>query len=154
MLVAARLRYVSATRWGTKRYLQMNLLAEVVAIAWPLTPGQSRSTSTQQRSQVTTKIECAEMHAHYQDKNASVYDSLDLVRVHAKAVTPMRPQRHDYVLGRRFGRDLRWLAIGIYQACSYTQNLRTGSSREQGRRQQSNNHVFPNCSQREWQGAQ
>jgi putative transposase len=33
MLVAARLRYVAATRWGTKRYLQMNPLAEVVAIA-------------------------------------------------------------------------------------------------------------------------
>jgi putative transposase len=33
MLVAARLRYVTATRWGTKRYLQMNRLAEVVAIA-------------------------------------------------------------------------------------------------------------------------
>ena len=29
MLVAARLRYVAATRWGTKRYLQMNRLAEV-----------------------------------------------------------------------------------------------------------------------------
>jgi putative transposase len=33
MLVAARLRYVAATRWSTKRYLQMNRLAEVVAIA-------------------------------------------------------------------------------------------------------------------------
>lgn len=33
MLVAARLRYVAATRWGTKRYLQMNRLAEVMAIA-------------------------------------------------------------------------------------------------------------------------
>jgi putative transposase len=33
MLVAARLRYIAATRWGTKRYLQMNRLAEVVAIA-------------------------------------------------------------------------------------------------------------------------
>jgi transposase-like protein len=33
MLVAARLRYVAATRWGTKRYLQMNRLADVVAIA-------------------------------------------------------------------------------------------------------------------------
>jgi putative transposase len=33
MLVAARLRYVAATKWGTKRYLQMNRLAEVVAIA-------------------------------------------------------------------------------------------------------------------------
>lgn len=33
MLVAARLRYVAATRWGTKRYLQMNRLAEVAAIA-------------------------------------------------------------------------------------------------------------------------
>jgi len=33
MLVAARLRYVAATRWGTKRYLQMNRLAELVAIA-------------------------------------------------------------------------------------------------------------------------
>lgn len=33
MLVAARLRYVAASRWGTKRYLQMNRLAEVVAIA-------------------------------------------------------------------------------------------------------------------------
>lgn len=33
MLVAARLRHVAATRWGTKRYLQMNRLAEVVSIA-------------------------------------------------------------------------------------------------------------------------
>jgi putative transposase len=33
MLVAARLRYVADTRWGTKRYLQMNRLAEIVAIA-------------------------------------------------------------------------------------------------------------------------
>ena len=33
MLVAARLRYVAAARWGTKRYLPMNRLAEVVAIA-------------------------------------------------------------------------------------------------------------------------
>jgi putative transposase len=33
MLVAARLRHVAGTRWGTKRYLQMNRLAEVLAIA-------------------------------------------------------------------------------------------------------------------------
>jgi transposase-like protein len=33
MLVAARLRHVASTRWGTKRYLQMNRLAEIVAIA-------------------------------------------------------------------------------------------------------------------------
>jgi putative transposase len=33
MLVAARLRHVASTRWGTKRYLQMNRLAEVIAIA-------------------------------------------------------------------------------------------------------------------------
>ena len=33
MLVASRLRHVAATRWGTKRYLQMNRLAEVRAIA-------------------------------------------------------------------------------------------------------------------------
>jgi putative transposase len=33
MLVAARLRLVASTRWGTKRYLQMNRLAELVAIA-------------------------------------------------------------------------------------------------------------------------
>jgi transposase-like protein len=33
MLVAARLRHVAATKWGTKRYLQMARLAEVVAIA-------------------------------------------------------------------------------------------------------------------------
>lgn len=33
MLVAARLRHVAATRWGTKRYLQMNRLAEVLSIA-------------------------------------------------------------------------------------------------------------------------
>jgi transposase-like protein len=33
MLVAARLRHVASTKWGTKRYLQMNRLAEVVAIA-------------------------------------------------------------------------------------------------------------------------
>jgi putative transposase len=33
ILVATRLRHVAATRWGTKRYLQMRRLAEVVAIA-------------------------------------------------------------------------------------------------------------------------
>ncbi len=33
MLVAARLRHVASTRWGTKRYLQMNRLAELVDIA-------------------------------------------------------------------------------------------------------------------------
>lgn len=33
MLVAARLRHVAATKWGTKRYLLMNRLAEVQAIA-------------------------------------------------------------------------------------------------------------------------
>ena len=33
MLVAARLRHVASTKWGTKRYLQMNRLAEVLAIA-------------------------------------------------------------------------------------------------------------------------
>jgi len=33
MLVAARLRHVAATKWGTKSYLQMNRLAEVRAIA-------------------------------------------------------------------------------------------------------------------------
>jgi len=33
MLVAARLRHVASTRWGTKRYLQMSRLAELVAIA-------------------------------------------------------------------------------------------------------------------------
>jgi putative transposase len=33
MLVAARLRHVAATKWGTKRYLRMNRLAEVRAIA-------------------------------------------------------------------------------------------------------------------------
>ena len=33
MLVAARLRHIATTKWGTKRYLQMNRLAEVVAIA-------------------------------------------------------------------------------------------------------------------------
>lgn len=33
MLVAARLRHVATTKWGTKRYLQMNRLAETVAIA-------------------------------------------------------------------------------------------------------------------------
>jgi transposase-like protein len=38
MLVAARLRHVAGTRWGTKRYLQMNRLAEVVAIARPFAP--------------------------------------------------------------------------------------------------------------------
>ena len=33
MLVAARLRHVAATKWGkTKRYLEMNRLAEIVAI--------------------------------------------------------------------------------------------------------------------------
>jgi hypothetical protein len=46
MLVAARLRHVAATKWGTKRYLQMNRLAEVVAIAQPwlwFEPGKSKS---------------------------------------------------------------------------------------------------------------
>jgi hypothetical protein len=33
MLVATRLRHVAATEFGTKRYLQMDQLAEVVAIA-------------------------------------------------------------------------------------------------------------------------
>ena len=33
MLVAAQLRHVAATQWGTKRYLQMSRLAELVAIA-------------------------------------------------------------------------------------------------------------------------
>jgi transposase-like protein len=33
MLVAARLRHVAATRWGSNHYLQMNRLAEVQAIA-------------------------------------------------------------------------------------------------------------------------
>jgi transposase-like protein len=33
MLVAARLRHVASTRWGTKRYLQMDRLAKIVAIA-------------------------------------------------------------------------------------------------------------------------
>ena len=33
MLVAARLRRVAATKWETKRYLHMNQLAEIVAIA-------------------------------------------------------------------------------------------------------------------------
>lgn len=32
MLVAARLRHIASTRWGAERYLQMNWLAEVVAI--------------------------------------------------------------------------------------------------------------------------
>jgi len=31
MLVVARLRHVAATRWGTKHYLQMDWLAEIVA---------------------------------------------------------------------------------------------------------------------------
>ena len=33
VLVVARLWHVPATKWGTKRYLQMDRLAEVVAIA-------------------------------------------------------------------------------------------------------------------------
>ena len=33
MLVAARLRHVASTKWGSKRYLQMDRLAEVRAIA-------------------------------------------------------------------------------------------------------------------------
>jgi hypothetical protein len=33
MLAAARLRHIAATKWGTKRYLQMNRLAEVKTIA-------------------------------------------------------------------------------------------------------------------------
>jgi hypothetical protein len=28
MLVAARLRHIAGTRWGTRRYLNMNLLTE------------------------------------------------------------------------------------------------------------------------------
>jgi putative transposase len=33
MLVAARQRYVAVTRWGSKRYQQMNRLAEVQVFA-------------------------------------------------------------------------------------------------------------------------
>jgi putative transposase len=33
MPVAARLRRVAATKWGTKLYLQMKRMAEIVAIA-------------------------------------------------------------------------------------------------------------------------
>ena len=33
MLVGARLRHVAATKWETKRYLHMNQLAEIVAVA-------------------------------------------------------------------------------------------------------------------------
>jgi hypothetical protein len=29
MLVAARLRHIAGTRWGTRRYLNMNLLKEL-----------------------------------------------------------------------------------------------------------------------------
>ena len=29
MLVAARLRHIAGTRWGTRRYLNMNLLKEI-----------------------------------------------------------------------------------------------------------------------------
>jgi hypothetical protein len=29
MLVAARLRHIAGTRWGTRRYLNMKLLAEL-----------------------------------------------------------------------------------------------------------------------------
>ena len=55
MLVAARLRHVAATKWGTKRYLQMDRLAEVVGhrlTALLLAPmgARSKTTSTQQPS--------------------------------------------------------------------------------------------------------
>ena len=33
MLVVARLKHVALIKWGSKRYLQMNRLAEVLAIA-------------------------------------------------------------------------------------------------------------------------
>ncbi len=52
MLVAARLRRVAATRWGTERYLQMDRMAEIVVIACssfcPRTPwGLRQGISTQ-----------------------------------------------------------------------------------------------------------
>jgi hypothetical protein len=57
MLVAARLRHVAETKWGTKRYLQMNRLAEVVAIATALllAPMGAKSKTTQQPSIMLTK---------------------------------------------------------------------------------------------------
>jgi hypothetical protein len=58
MLVATRLRYVAATRWGTKRYLQMNRLAEIVAIARP------QINRNQQSSSVLAKIERAKNSGH------------------------------------------------------------------------------------------
>jgi hypothetical protein len=48
MLVVARLQHVSTTKWGTKRYLQMDWLAEVVAIAKKST--NSRSVARQTHS--------------------------------------------------------------------------------------------------------
>ncbi len=68
MLVAARLRHVAGTRWGTKRYLQMNRLGRsrrhrLTACLGPM--GQGKSTSTQQPSSVPTKIESAKNSGHY-----------------------------------------------------------------------------------------
>ena len=54
MLVAARLRHVAATKWGTKRYLQMDRLAEIVAspdrFALAAMGARSKTTATQQPS--------------------------------------------------------------------------------------------------------
>jgi hypothetical protein len=37
ILVAARLRHVASTRWGAKRYLQINRLADIIATQQLLT---------------------------------------------------------------------------------------------------------------------
>jgi len=55
MLVAARQRHVAATKWGAKRYLQMDQRAEFVAIACPslalaLMGARAKTTSTQRPS--------------------------------------------------------------------------------------------------------
>lgn len=39
MLVAAQLRYVPATKWGSKRYPQGDRPGEIVAVALPLDSG-------------------------------------------------------------------------------------------------------------------
>jgi len=73
MLVAARLRHVAATKWGTKRYLQMNRLAEVRAIASAallLAPSGAKSKTPQPnnlpelqgRSKVRKKLHTTNMH--------------------------------------------------------------------------------------------
>jgi hypothetical protein len=60
MLVAAGLRHVASTRWGTKRYLQMNRLAEIVAIArlffsGPMGPEKNNANPSSFKTESTKK---------------------------------------------------------------------------------------------------